>query len=120
MFEVGQRVVCVKPAESEWFPGIPPELAPKHVPVTGGIYTIREIVTGSHEPDGPHWTKSPGLVGLIFHEIRNPKRLTTNGPDQEQAFHEDDFMPLNEREQGAESAQEKAEPTVLPQKEAAR
>lgn len=98
MFEIGQRVVCVKPYDAEWFPGIPPELCPKHLPVTGEVYTIREIVTGSVEPGGPHWTKAPGLIGLIFKEIVNEKRLTTNGENQEQAFHEDNFMPLDSRE----------------------
>lgn len=99
MFEIGQRVVCVKPAEAVWFPGIPEEHVPEHLPVTGGIYTIREIVTGSAEPGGPHWTEAPGLIGLIFEEIVNEKRLTTNGPGQEQAFHEIDFMPLIERDE---------------------
>ncbi|MGX7706331.1 hypothetical protein [Methylobacterium sp. Gmos1] len=98
MFEIGQRVVCTKPAEAVWFPGAPADLVPKNLPVTGGIYTIRDIVMGSDVPDGPHWTQAPCIVGLIFEEIRNEPRLTTNGPDQEQAFHEDDFMPLGERE----------------------
>lgn len=102
MFEIGQRVVCVKPAEAKWFPGIPPDLCPKNLPVTGGIYTIRDIVTGSIEPDGPHWTAAPGLIGLIFEEIVNELRLTTNGPRTEQAFHENDFMPLNEQEEPLE------------------
>lgn len=97
MFEIGQRVVCVKPATSEWYPGIPADLAPKNLPVTGGIYTIREIVMGSTEPGGPHWTESPGIIGLIFKEIVNEKRLTTNGPDREQAFDENDFIPLDEQ-----------------------
>lgn len=97
MFEIGQRVVCVKPAEEVWFPDIPADLCPKHVPETGGVYTIREIVTGSAEPGGPHWTAAPGYVGLIFDEIVNEKRLTTNGPDQEQAFWEGNFLPLLER-----------------------
>ncbi len=60
---------------------------------------IREIVMGSMELGGPHWTAAPGLIGLIFEEIRNEKRLTTNGPDTEQAFHENDFMPLQEQEE---------------------
>lgn len=102
MFEIGQRVVCVKPAEAEWFPGIPPDLCPKNVPVTGGIYTIRDIITGSIEPGGAHWTAAPGLVGLILKEVVNEPRLTTNGPRTEQAFYENDFMPLIEREEPLE------------------
>lgn len=99
MFEIGQKVVCVKPADAVWFPGIPAELAPKNVPETGVIYTIRDIVMGSAEPGGPHWTKAPGLIGLIFEEIVNEKRETTNGPNCEQAFHDIDFMPLDTREE---------------------
>lgn len=106
MFEIGMRVVCVKPVEAEWFVGIPEEMRPKHVPVTGGIYTIREIVTGSAEPGGPHWTKQPGLMGFTFKEIVNERRFTTNGHDQEQAFHEDNFMPLLERDEPVETATE--------------
>jgi len=104
MFEIGMRVVCTKPAEAVWFPDIPPELCPEHVPVTGGIYTIRDIVMGSSELGGKPWTEAPGIVGLIFEEIRNEPRLTTNGPDQEQAFHEDDFMPLDERDDAVVTA----------------
>ncbi|WP_378952112.1 hypothetical protein [Mesorhizobium sp. ANAO-SY3R2] len=99
MFEIGQRVVCVKPAENVWFPGLPVELRPEHVPVTGGIYTIRDILMGSPEPGGPHWTKAPGLIGLVFEEIVNAKRFTTNGPNTEQAFHDIDFMPLDDGEE---------------------
>ena len=98
MFEIGQRVVCVKPREERWFPGIPEDLCPRYVPITGEVYTIREIVTGSAEVGGPHWTKGPGLIGLIFQEIVNEKRFTTNG-DAEQAFHEDNFLPLDRREE---------------------
>lgn len=101
MFEIGQRVVCVKPAEAVWFPNTDPELCPKHLPETGGIYTIRDIVMGSDQPDGPHWTKAPGLIGLIFEEIVNDPCFTTNGPGVEQAFHEIDFMPLDERAEAA-------------------
>lgn len=102
MFEIGQRVVCVKPAESVWFAGMPQEFVPENLPVTGWVYTIREIVMGSDQPGGPHWTEAPGLVGLIFHEIRNEPRLTTNGYG-EQAFHEDDFMPLDGQEEQTET-----------------
>jgi hypothetical protein len=99
MFEIGQRVVCVKPHDEVWFGDIPIELRPHFVPVTGEVYTIREIVTGSVEPGGPHWTKAPGLIGLIFKEIVNEKRVTTNGPGNEQAFWEGNFMPLDSREE---------------------
>lgn len=102
MFEIGQRVVCIKPAEEAWFANVPAEYCPKYVPETGGIYTIREIITGSDQPGGPHWTKAPGLIGLIFHEIVNEKRLTTNGENQEQAFDENNFMPLDERPEQVE------------------
>lgn len=97
MFEIGMRVVCTKPAEAEWFLGIPPEFCPTHMPVTGGIYTIRDIVMGAYELDGKPWTEAPGIVGLIFHEIRNEPTFTTNGRVEEQSFHEDDFMPLDGR-----------------------
>lgn len=105
MFEIGQRVVCVKSAEEVWFPGIPPELCPKHVPVTGSIYTIRDIVIGSDKPGGPHWTKAPGFIGLIFEEIVNERCLTTNGMG-EQAFHDHNFMPLDKREELAQHVHE--------------
>lgn len=95
MFEIGQRVVCVKPIEETWFGDVPVEFRPAHVPVTGEIYTIREVVTGSNEVGGAHWTKAPGFIGLMFHEIVNEKRLTTNGENQEQAFWEGNFMPLD-------------------------
>jgi hypothetical protein len=99
MFELGQRVVCVKPAEGVWFGDMESGFRPKNVPESGGVYTIREVVMGSTVPGGPHWTKAPGLVGLIFEEVVNERRLTTNGEDQEQAFDEHEFMPLDEREE---------------------
>jgi hypothetical protein len=98
MFEIGQRVVCVKPLEEDWFGDVPPEFRPEHVPVTGEVYTIREIVSGSAEVGGAHWTKAPGFIGLILVEIVNAKRFTTNGENQEQAFWEGNFMPLDEIE----------------------
>jgi hypothetical protein len=94
MFEIGQKVVCVKPADAAWFPDIPADLVPKNQPETGGVYTIRDIIMGSDKPDGPHWTKAPGVIGLIFEEVVNEKRLTVNGPNREQGFDEADFMPL--------------------------
>ena len=84
MFEIGQRVVCVKPAEEVWFAGIPPELCPKNVP-------------------GPHWTKAPEFIGLILEEIRNEPRFTTNGDNVEQAFWEGNFMPLDSIEKTSET-----------------
>lgn len=96
MFEIGQRVVCVKPLEEDWFANVPLDMRPRYVPVTGEVYTIREIVTGSDKPGGPHWTKAPGLIGLILVEIVNEKTLTTNGDNQEQAFWEGNFMPLDD------------------------
>jgi hypothetical protein len=39
------------------------------------------------------------LIGLIFVEIVNERRFTTNGENQEQAFHEDNFMPLDRLEE---------------------
>lgn len=98
MFEIGQKVVCVKPAEAEWLPGVSRRFVPENVPVTGEIYTIRGIVTGSEEPGGPHWTKAPGIIGLLLVEIVNEPRWTTNGERDEQAFHENDFMPLDDQE----------------------
>jgi len=109
MFEIGQRVVCMKPREEEWFGDIPMDMRPRYVPVTGEVYTIREIVTGSAVPGGPHWTKAPGLIGLIFIEIVNEKRLTTNGDNQEQAFHEDNFMPLDRLEEAETAKREVVE-----------
>jgi hypothetical protein len=99
MFEIGQCVVCTKPAEETWFGDIPLVMRPRYVPETGEIYTIREIVTGSDQPGGPHWTKAPGLIGLLLVEIVNERRFTTNGDDQEQAFWEGNFMPLDGREE---------------------
>ena len=84
------------------FPGVPKELVPKNLPIPGRVYTIREIVTGSDAVNGQHWTEAPGIVGLIFEELRNDRRLTTNGPDQEQAFDEGELMPLCERKETAE------------------
>ena len=106
MFEIGQRVVCVKPLEEDWFANVPVDMRPQYVPVTGEIYTIREIVTGSDQPGGPHWTKAPGLIGLLLVEVVNEKRFTTNGDNQEQAFWEGNFMPLDEREESVETKQE--------------
>lgn len=110
MFEIGQRVVCIKPVEEKWFEGIPADLCPEHFPVTGGVYTIREIVMGSAEPGGPHWTAAPSLIGLIFREIVNEKRFTTNGHNQEQAFDENNFMPLDERSEQVEGELQLAVP----------
>lgn len=98
MFEIGQRVVCVKPHDEEWFGDVPIELRPRYVPVTGEVYTIRDVVTGSIEPGGAHWTKAPGFIGLILKEIVNEKRFTTNGHNNEQAFWEGNFMPLDSRD----------------------
>lgn len=99
MFEIGQRVVCTKPLEEDWFGDIPVDMRPRYVPITGEIYTIRDIVTGSDKVGGPHWTKAPGFIGLLLEEIVNEKRFTTNGENTEQAFWEGNFMPLDRLEE---------------------
>ncbi len=101
MFEIGQRVVCVKPEEHDWGHDLPGRCIPMHLPKTGCVYTVREVIMGSDKLGGPHWTSAPGEIGLLLEEIRNEPTKTTNGW-AEQAFHENDFMPLYEEPSSVE------------------
>lgn len=53
-FEVGQQVVCI---DGEWDP-TPPKGT--HMPVAGGVYTVREMAP-----------RRFGDIGLRLHEVRH-------------------------------------------------
>lgn len=92
-FRIGQRVACIK--EGDWMDALDVPNRPKG----GSIYTIRE--------------KASDGIGLLFHEIRNPRTLHQEGLT-EPAWHPHRFRPLVDRKTSIEVFQKMLNPS--PQK----
>jgi len=94
-FHIGQKVVCI--ARGDWRKAKIKYLyrvgIGLNVPVSGQVYTIRDLVWDDRGPDGPDDVKGIGAVGVLLMEV-------VNGIDPdtgiESLWPSYEFKPLNE------------------------